>query len=64
VARKLRQKLGEILVQEKIVPEAKVAEALQTAKSSGKRIGEVLIEMDACTEEDVARWVPSSACRS
>ncbi len=55
MARKLRQKLGEILVQEKIVPEAKVAEALQTAKSSGKRIGEVLIEMGACTEEDVAR---------
>ncbi|MBM4006296.1 MAG: type II/IV secretion system protein [Planctomycetes bacterium] len=55
MARKLRQKLGEILVQERIVPEAKVAEALQTAKSSGKRIGEVLIEMGACTEEDVAR---------
>jgi type IV pilus assembly protein PilB len=55
VARKLRQKLGEILVQNKVVPEAKVAEALQTAKGSGKRIGEVLIEMGACSEEDVAR---------
>ncbi len=55
MARKLRQKLGEILVQNKVVPEAKVAEALQTAKGSGKRIGEVLIEMGACSEEDVAR---------
>jgi type IV pilus assembly protein PilB len=55
VARKLRQKLGEILVQNKVVPEAKVAEALTTAKGSGKRIGEVLIEMGACSEEDVAR---------
>jgi type IV pilus assembly protein PilB len=42
-------------VQNKVVPEAKVAEALQTAKGSGKRIGEVLIEMGACSEEDVAR---------
>jgi type IV pilus assembly protein PilB len=55
VARKLRQKLGEILVQNKVVPEAKIAEAIQTAKSSAKRVGEVLIEMGACTEEDVAR---------
>jgi type IV pilus assembly protein PilB len=55
VARKLRQKLGEILVQNKVVAESKVAEALQAAKGSGKRIGEVLIEMGACTEEDVAR---------
>ncbi|MFZ4721800.1 MAG: GspE/PulE family protein [Phycisphaerales bacterium] len=55
MARKLRQKLGEILVQNKVVPESKVAEALQTAKGSGKRLGEVLIEMGACTEEDVAR---------
>jgi type IV pilus assembly protein PilB len=42
-------------VQNKVVPEAKVAEALQTAKGSGKRIGEVLIEMGACSEEDLAR---------
>jgi len=55
VARKLRQKLGEILVQNKVVPEAKVTEAIQTAKASAKRVGEVLIEMGACTEEDVAR---------
>ncbi len=55
MARKLRQKLGEILVQNKVVAESKVAEALQAAKGSGKRIGEVLIEMGACTEEDVAR---------
>ena len=55
MARKLRQKLGEILVAAKAVTEDKVKAALETGRGTGKRIGEVLIEMGACSEEDVAR---------
>jgi len=55
LARKLRQKLGEILVASKVVGEDKVKAALETARGTGKRVGEVLIEMGACSEEDVAK---------
>ena len=55
MARKLRQKLGEILVAAKAVTEDKVKAALETARGTGKRVGEVLIEMGACSEEDVAK---------
>lgn len=55
MARKLRQKIGEILMQSKVVTDEQVKAAIETATSSGKRVGEVLIEMQACTEEDVAR---------
>ena len=55
MARKLRQKLGEILVANNAVPQAKVDEALATAKGTGKRLGEVLVEMAACSEEEVAK---------
>jgi type IV pilus assembly protein PilB len=55
VARKLRQKIGEILVANKVATDDKVKEAIDMAKSTGKRVGEVLIEMGVCSEEDVAR---------
>ena len=44
MARKLRQKIGEILVANKVATDDKVKEAIDMAKSTGKRVGEVLIE--------------------
>ncbi|MEY4770173.1 MAG: Type traffic warden ATPase [Planctomycetota bacterium] len=55
MARKLRQKIGEILIANKVATDDKVKEAIDMAKSTGKRVGEVLIEMGVCSEEDVAR---------
>ena len=55
MARKLRQKIGEILIANKVATDDKVKEAIDMAKSTGKRVGEVLIEMRVCSEEDVAR---------
>jgi hypothetical protein len=55
VARKIRSKLGEVLIASRTVSQEQVNEALQAARGSGKRLGEVLIEMGACTEVDVAR---------
>ena len=54
MARKLRQKLGEILVAANVVTEDKVKTALEQAKGTGKRVGEVLIEMAACSAVDIA----------
>ncbi|MGA1266955.1 MAG: GspE/PulE family protein, partial [Phycisphaerales bacterium] len=55
MARKIRSKLGEVLIASRTVSQEQVNEALQAARGSGKRLGEVLIEMGACTEVDVAR---------
>ncbi|MSR17994.1 MAG: type II/IV secretion system protein [Phycisphaerales bacterium] len=55
MARKVRLKLGEILVSWKAVDEQQVQAALSAAKGTGKRIGEVLVEKGACKAEDVAK---------
>ena len=55
MARKIRLKLGEILMQWNMANADQVAKALELAKGSGKRIGEAFIETQICTEEDVAK---------
>jgi type IV pilus assembly protein PilB len=55
VARKIRLKLGEILAQWNLVNADQVAKAVELAKGTGKRIGEALIEIQSCNEEDVAK---------
>ncbi|MBM4111568.1 MAG: type II/IV secretion system protein, partial [Phycisphaerae bacterium] len=55
LARKTRLKLGEILVDLKLITKEQAEKAAETGKSSRKRIGEALIEMGLCGEEHVAR---------
>ncbi len=55
MARKERRKIGEMLVDAGVVQAAQVEQAVSTGKASRKRTGEVLVEMGACTEEDVAK---------
>ena len=54
MARK-RKKLGEILCEWNVTTPDKVEQAVGIAKGTGKRIGEALIETNACSESDVAR---------
>lgn len=55
MARKERRKIGELLVEAGVVKPDQVEQAVSTAKATRKRTGEVLVEMAACTEEDVAK---------
>ncbi len=48
-----RGMLGEVLVQRGLVTDAQVATALQLQGSSGKRLGEVLVEMGALDERSL-----------
>jgi len=50
-----RKKLGEILVGWGVLTEESVGEALNYATEHGKRIGESLVEMELCSEDDVAK---------
>ncbi len=52
---KKRKKLGEILVGWGVVKASAVEEALAYGEAHGKRIGESLVEMEHCTEEDVVK---------
>jgi len=47
-------RLGDILVKEGLVTEAKLQEAINLQKSSGKRLGEMLVSLKFVTEEQLA----------
>ncbi len=49
---KTRKKLGEILVGWGVIKESDAEEALSYAQEHGKRIGEALVEMERCDEDD------------
>ena len=50
-----RKKLGEILEEWGAVSAHALADALQFAAEHGKRIGEALVELELCSEEDVTK---------
>jgi type IV pilus assembly protein PilB len=50
-----KKKLGEILVDWKVIGAKALEDALKYAEQHHKRIGEALIELELCKEEDVAR---------
>jgi len=50
-----RKKIGELLVGFGVVTEAQVESAVTTAQSTGKRLGECLVEAGHCTDVDVAK---------
>ena len=54
MARK-RRKLGEQLKRSGVVNDKQIDEAVTIARGQGKRIGEMLIELNHATEEDVAK---------
>ena len=47
-----RKKLGEILVDWKIITQKALEEALAYSLKEHKRIGEALVELEFCTDED------------
>jgi type IV pilus assembly protein PilB len=59
VARKLRLKIGEILLQSKAITQSQLDEALGEARASGKRLGDLLVEKNLCTEEVIAKALAS-----
>ena len=47
------KRLGDLLVEEGILSPAKLEEALKKQRSSGKRIGDVLQDMEAVVETQI-----------
>ncbi|MFO0829723.1 MAG: ATPase, T2SS/T4P/T4SS family [Phycisphaerales bacterium] len=55
MARKVRKKLGEMLVESRVITQQQLDNALSQTKGTGKRLGEILLESGAVKEEDLTR---------
>jgi type IV pilus assembly protein PilB len=50
-----RKKIGEILVNWGVIEQSALDEALQYATDNGRRVGEALVELELCEEDDVVK---------
>ncbi|QDO82210.1 MSHA biogenesis protein MshE [Shewanella psychropiezotolerans] len=54
---KLKMRLGDLLVLEQIIGEDQLLEALAEQRSSGKKLGRTLIDLNSITEEQLLRFL-------
>jgi hypothetical protein len=54
VARPEKIRLGEVLVQQKLLSQEQLALALEEQKRSGRKLGRVLVELGFVTEEQIS----------
>ncbi|MGR5541885.1 MSHA biogenesis protein MshE, partial [Vibrio campbellii] len=54
---KLRKRLGDLLVEEGIITEAQVQQALTAQKSTGRKLGAALIELGFLTEQQMLNFL-------
>ncbi len=50
-----KKRLGDMLVQEHVVTEEQLEQALEVKKTSNKRLGEVLVDLNFTSEEEITR---------
>ncbi len=54
---RLKMRLGDLLVQEQMIVEAELMEALKEQKNSGRKLGATLIDLGHISEEDLLRFL-------
>ncbi|QYJ90409.1 GspE/PulE family protein [Shewanella halotolerans] len=54
---KLKMRLGDLLVQEAIISEAQLGQALAEQKNTGKKLGRTLIDLSCITEEQLLKFL-------
>jgi hypothetical protein len=55
IAKLIRKKMGEVLIDEGLVKDDQVQEALRRQRATGESFGEILVSMGFVTESDIAR---------
>jgi hypothetical protein len=55
IAKLIRKKMGEVLVDEGLVKDDQVQEALRRQRATGENFGEILVSMGFVTETDIAK---------
>ena len=53
--RREKQRIGDMLINENVITEEQLEQALPVARKNGKKIGETLIEMGMTTENEIAK---------
>ena len=56
-ARAVKIRLGDVVVAQKVITAAQLAQALEQQKRTGRRLGRILVEGGMCTEEQIAEAV-------
>ena len=56
-ARAVKIRLGDVVVAQKVVTAAQLAQALEQQKRTGRRLGRILVETGMCSEEQIAEAV-------
>ena len=59
LVRKGKKRIGDILVEEGILTEEQLEEALKAAKAENKKIGEAITDLGFATEQDIAEALSS-----
>jgi hypothetical protein len=57
ISKLVRKKLSELLLEEGIIREDQVAEALKRQRATGEFLGEALAQLTYCTEVEIARTI-------
>ncbi len=57
ISRMTRKRLGDLLLEDKVLSQEDLAGALERQKHEGRPLGEILVEEELATEEDVARVI-------
>ena len=55
IAKLIRKKMGEVLIDEGLVKDDQVQDALRRQRATGESFGEILVSMGFVTESDIAR---------
>ena len=56
-ARAVKIRLGDVVVAQKVITPAQLAQALEQQKRTGRRLGRLLVESGLCSEEQIAAAV-------
>ncbi|ACA88666.1 GspE/PulE family protein [Shewanella woodyi] len=54
---KLKMRLGDLLVQEQIISESQLTQALSEQRNTGKKLGRTLIDLNSLSEEQLLRFL-------
>ena len=57
--RKEKKRIGDILLEENIITEEQLEEALKVGKAEKKKIGETIVELGFASEQDIAEALSS-----
>ena len=60
---RIKKKIGELLLEENLITEEQLTEALEAQKMTGQKIGQVLVNKGFVKEEDLYKILSEKICK-